>query len=421
MRAKPELLILAQKNLASNPMVYMYLKALRPEYETTIACSDSEVTGRVYPGVECVSIKPNRTTLSIIRQSVRSVMSLASRGKVNQSASGEVVAAPALRPQRNSSKGRGLDLGFLARYIYSTVISVIHLLRLQRSSIIIVFDGEALATARVLATIWRVPYMYAVCEMWPNQFSEYSRKRSLTMALIEKWGLNGATKAVVGDETWVTLLVRRYGICRAKFVKIRTCPAVPARSAVREIVAPLRVYYHGGYMPKRGLENVILAMSQVPGAHLYLRGYGVLEPTLRGLVCQNDLQERVTFLEPVPMPKLADAATEFDVGIIVACPITANARFGLGYKSFEYLAAGLAIACTNTHTLGPLLKRHSLGIAFKGCEVEAIATTLQYCVDHPEQVVLWKKQARFLAESEFNDEVQGARLRQVVAEYLATK
>src|SRR5262249_54981358 len=102
---------------------------------------------------------------------------------------------------------------------------------------------------------------------------------------------------------------------------------------------------------------------------------------------------------------------EFDVGVIVASPTTANGRFVIGYKLYEYMAAGLCVIAPSSHVLGPFLRRHDIGVSYEGCETTAISAAINYCVEHPDQVLNWKLRARELAEAEFNPIVQGRRLR----------
>jgi hypothetical protein len=57
-------------------------------------------------------------------------------------------------------------------------------------------------------------------------------------------------------------------------------------------------------------------------------------------------------------------------------------------------------------------------LRYVGCGVDAIAAAIRHCVENPEKIALWKKQARALAERKFNTGAQGTRLRQAVDECL---
>jgi len=385
----------------------MYVRALGPKYDFAIASSDPEAVAASFPHVQCLGVDPNYSLRSLLGIRPRP---LDSNNQPTPEARSSVDAT--------ASSEKGVDIGLLINQIHTTLWRVLRYARQCKPAAIIAIDGELLPTARLLAALLRVPYCYVMCEIFPNQYDWTTRRFSKTLAVIEKYGVGGASKVFTPDVALSKLLARRYGLDRSKFVEVCTCQDVPAQSATGKIHSPLRIYYHGGYTAGRGIENLILAMSQLSGAHLYMRVMGPQVEMLRNLARKNHLEERITFVEPVRVDELPAASTEFDVGVIVACPTTANGRFVLGYKFFEYMAAGLSIVCPRSHVLGPFLERHPIGATYVGCGVDAIAAAIRHCVENPEKIALWKKEARALAERKFNTGAQGIRLRQAVDECL---
>ena len=400
---KPTLLLVVNMPASRHPIVHLYLEALSPEYNIALASTDPEDAALTFPHVQCFQVKPNYSLRALLGIGLR--LPETSDPPALQHGSG-------MNPEASSEKG--VDTRLLLHTIHTTAWRVLGYMRRCRPAAVIAIDGELLPTARVLSTFLRIPYFYVMCEVFPNQFDSTPRRLSRTLALIEMFGVRRASKIFTAHVSHTKLLARRYRVGRSKFVEVSICSKVPARSAVGTTYSPLRIYYHGTYSPGRGLESLILAMSQVSGAHLYMRIFGPGAEILRKLAHENCLEERITFLDPVRVDELPAASTEFDVGVIVACPTTANGRFVVGYKFYEYMAAGLAIVCPRSHVLGPFLERHPVGIAFVGCEPNEIAAAIRYCVENPENVAAWKGRARNLAESEFNSEVQGVRLRQAV-------
>ena len=72
--------------------------------------------------------------------------------------------------------------------------------------------------------------------------------------------------------------------------------------------------------------------------------------------------------------------------------------------------------CPPSHVLGPFLKRHRIRINYVNCKPDGIAAAIRQCVENPGRVEPWKKEARALAEREFNAEIQGMRRRKVIDE-----
>jgi glycosyltransferase involved in cell wall biosynthesis len=402
MARKQTLLFMMWMPAARHPIVHMYMNALGPNYDFAIASTDPEAAAATFPNVKCLQVVPN--------YSLRSLLGLSPKPS-------ELSTAPSPEPSGDmkpeTSAEKRVDLHLLFYHLHTTRWRVFKYLRQVKPAAVIAIDGELLPTARLFATFLRIPYFYVVCEIFPYQYSWYTKGLSRTLSLIEMYGARGATKVLVPDISHVKLLARRYGIDRSRFVEIGTCPDVPQQSAIGKVHSPLRIYYHGRYTPGRGVKNLILAMSQTSGAHLYMRLVGEVE-VLRTLTRENDLENKVTFLEPVAVDKLAEASTEFDVGVVMACPTNGNGRFMVSYKFFEYMAAGLSAMCPNSHFLGPFLKRHRIGINYVNCNPDGIAAAIRQCVESPGRVELWKKEARSLAEREFNAEIQGTRLRKVI-------
>lgn len=379
----------------------MFVRALAATHNLAIASTDPEAVASTFPDVQTLEVEPN--------YSLRAFFGIRSRrrdtGPVDAGGSSDA---------EGSSK-TGVDLNLLIHFFHTTIWRVLtYMRRCKKPVAIIAIDAALLPTARLLSKVLGVPYCYFMCEIFPNQYYWMSKKLSNTLALVEGYGVRKASKIFVPNVVFAKLLARRYGVDRSKFVEVCTCPDVPTQSAANNMHFPLRLYYHGTNTPGRGIDNLIKAMSQVSGAHLYLRLVGQVEG-LHELISEENLEEKVTFLEPVRVEELTTASTEFDIGIIVACPRSANGRFVIGYKFFEYMAAGLALVCTRSHVLGPFLRRYPIGATFAGCEIDGIAAAIRYCVENPEEVALWKSQARVLAEKEFNAEHQALRIRQTIA------
>jgi glycosyltransferase involved in cell wall biosynthesis len=258
-------------------------------------------------------------------------------------------------------------------------------------------------------------------EIWPKQYNSFSPGESRSRALVERFGVSHAFASIVPDPRTGALLVRRYGVPRSRVLVIATCPELPSTSAAPRVAQPLAVYYHGTLHAGRGVENLVRAMAHVDGAVLSIRGIGPLLPVLQRIVEDEALGDRVRFLPALPVEELAAAGTAFDVGVSVACPDNVNHRFSIGFKTFENLAAGLALVSTRSRVLGPFTQRHDVGLTFEGCSVPAIAEALRYCVAHPAEVARWKQRSRALAEREFNPSVQGAYLRELVARLTASR
>jgi len=152
------------------------------------------------------------------------------------------------------------------------------------------------------------------------------------------------------------LLAGRWGIARPTVV-LNCAPAwtppVPPPDLLREAVGlapgtPL-LLYHGGFLPDRGLPELIavLARPELTAAHLVLLGEGPLAPRLQALADEPAVAGRVHFLPPVPPDALLPWVASADVGVMPNQPRTLNERLSTPNKLFESLAAGLPVVSSD--------------------------------------------------------------------------
>jgi glycosyltransferase involved in cell wall biosynthesis len=421
MSRRERVLLVANKPGARNPVLQMYIQALQEQYDVSIACWDPDALAANWPGVRTTRLT-GASMATRLRDALRPAKNAVLRA-IGQEvgwnprdpfAGGARLATPA-PPTAAGSGRRRLLAGRIRTLVADAVAQAAYIRRLGRHDAIIAIDADVLLACWLLARSWGVRYAYYMYEIWPYQFEDYSPDLSYTLAVVERFGVRRAYRSIVPHPVTGSILVRRYGIPRSATEINLVCPALPARCSPPTARSPMRFYYHGGYSVGRGIENLVRAVRDVDGATLTLRGTGPLEPMLRELIAAEGLGDRVTMAAALPVAQLAAAGADFDVGVNVTAGRSANHRFNMGFKTYENMAAGLALLSTRSLVLGPFTRDHGVGMTFEGAGVASIGEAMRYCVAHPEQVAEWKRRSRAAAEREFNADVQGARLRATVA------
>ena len=158
------------------------------------------------------------------------------------------------------------------------------------------------------------------------------------------------------NDSLADLLAGRWGVARPTVV--RNCapawtPPRPPPDRLREALAlppgtPL-LLYHGGFLPDRGLPELIavLGRPELAAAHLVLLGEGPLAPRLRELAAGPLVAGRVHLLPAVPPDELLPWVASADVGVMPNQPRTLNERLSTPNKLFESLAAGLPVVSSD--------------------------------------------------------------------------
>jgi glycosyltransferase involved in cell wall biosynthesis len=410
-------MLVMYKEAAKNPIARMYVGALQEIAEISIACSDPTAAAAAFPGTNTHDFRGSEFLNNVRRRLMQARQALAHR-RTSPGLDQEILDSEVDRSSEPST--RRVDKSLLRSDLGSALSFALSSYSAGRPDVVIAIDGDALLPALAVARMSAAKLVYVMNEVYPNQYITNSGIVRGHLAAVECYGARRASRCLVMDRSWQTLLVRRYGISRRNCEIIRICPPVPAvRAPELKPGQKCRFYYHGAYVRGRGLESLIRAMLQVDGGELHMRGVGDLECELKVLSNDLGLDGKVFFHEPLPVADLPLAATNFHVGVSVACSNTANGRFLLGFKTMENISAGLALICPSSRALTPFVERHDVGMTFEGCDVSSIVRAFRHCIENVEDVNRWQRSARRHAEAEYNDQVQGAKLRAVIGDLLA--
>jgi hypothetical protein len=125
----------------------------------------------------------------------------------------------------------------------------------------------------------------------------------------------------------------------------------------------VRIIHHGGINPSRKIENMIHVVGELgPGFSLDLMLINNHKRYMRYLTKQGAKYSNIRFVEPVPMPDIAEAINKYDIGIFMLYPGAFNYRYSLPNKLFEYIQARLAVAIWPSPEMGKIVLGGGLGV-----------------------------------------------------------
>ena len=222
--------------------------------------------------------------------------------------------------------------------------------------LVIANDYPTVPLAATIARVYDVDYVVDCHEYAREQANLKGIKAHLRWMLfyrpyidaIHRRFLPGARVVSTVSDGIADLLRRAYGLTEPPVV-VRSVPEYEAHP-FRPCGATIRVLYHGGAVPSRGLEHAIDSVTLWrPEFRLSLR-LVTTEPYLASLkkrAVRNGVADRVEFLEPVPFTEMIREATEADIGYHVPVNFSPQIYFSLPNKIFEYPMAGLAVICAD--------------------------------------------------------------------------
>ncbi len=243
--------------------------------------------------------------------------------------------------------------------------------------------------------------------------------RAVVGALERRWARR-ASRVVTVNDGYAQVMADRWGVPTPAVVMNCPDPRPAAAGRPRRFHEALDlppgtplVLYHGGFSPDRGIEELIAALPLLPGVHLVLLGYGVLEPLLRARAAQGD--GRLHVLPAVAPDELLDWVASADVVAIPIQPTTLNHRLTTPNKLFEALAAGVPIVASDLPGMAPIVRETEAGILCDPTRPAAIAAAIRAILELPEaERRAMGERGRRAAEERYNWAAQVAIL---LAEY----
>jgi glycosyltransferase involved in cell wall biosynthesis len=127
----------------------------------------------------------------------------------------------------------------------------------------------------------------------------------------------------------------------------------------------------------RGGEEIVQAMQYLPDYHLFIVGGGSVVPLLKQMVETMHIKNRVTFVSRQTPDNLFNYTSLADIGMAIDTDISANLRFSLPNKIFEYIKAGTPMVVSNLVERVRIVKHYDVGTVAESVTPEAIAQAVK--------------------------------------------
>ncbi|MCC5664228.1 glycosyltransferase [Nostoc sp. CHAB 5784] len=255
--------------------------------------------------------------------------------------------------------------------------------------------------------------VYDAHEIYPEQLAEEMRSdiwyRFYTN--LEAQLINLADGRITVCDSLGEYFSKKY---RSKeFLTLRNCPSkkyLPPASILNRKNSPRVITYQGAYFQYRGLEEVIAAAASVEGAIFQFRGIGSHEATLKKIVQDAKLSEKVQFLPAVKVDQLVETGSECDIGLSPFISVCFNTKYCLPNKFFEYMMAGLALCSSDLIEMRYLTEKLHNGVLFDSKQPEALSNVLNELLASPDKLDEMRQQSYYAAVDEYNWENEQKKL-----------
>jgi glycosyltransferase involved in cell wall biosynthesis len=264
---------------------------------------------------------------------------------------------------------------------------------------------SACNAARAYKFLFKKHFAYAIYEVYPNHNKDYANYilNKYHRTIEEKKAcIHCAFVISPGIDTFGRLLKLRYKIHELKIVPLFFTHNINFNFSRNKISYPVKLYYHGMLDRQRYLPEFITALHlcNTDTFHLYLRGKGPELELIKETISRLNMLSQVTLLPFLPPEQLSAASQEYDIGLSLVAFDSPNNRFLIGFKSTDYLCAGLCQFGPDSYILGNMLKKKNLGFTYKDTSVDGFAKALMNLVQYPQKIDEYKSNARTIATKE---------------------
>lgn len=138
----------------------------------------------------------------------------------------------------------------------------------------------------------------------------------------------------------------------------------------------------------RGGEEIVQAMKYLDDSQLFIVGNGTAIPKLKKMSEELNLSDRITFVNRQTPERLFNYTCLSDIGLAIDSDLSANLRFSLPNKIFDYIKASTPLVVSNLVERANIVKQYGVGVIAKSIAPEDIAeavrklsipSTLQEC------------------------------------------
>jgi glycosyltransferase involved in cell wall biosynthesis len=293
---------------------------------------------------------------------------------------GRYLASLGLRPLARWSRAVAEWL-YLSRPVFRMLFETAQAVR---ADIYVANDWNMLPIASCLAAIHGGHYVYDSHEYASEELPESIAWRVFDRPLavrIERANIRGARLVSTVSMGIAEQLMGDHNLSARPLV-LRNVPEVQVISGAP---SPLRdsgdlvVLFHGRITEHRGVHTIVESVRLWnPGRRLVLRGpIGTpYRRRLEAIIDRYGLHDRVAIEPPVPFDRLLQSAATADVGIISLPDTSAENRFALPNKIFEYMGAGLALLVPQLKECASIVKQYENGIVFTRLSPDDVAAAV---------------------------------------------
>lgn len=180
------------------------------------------------------------------------------------------------------------------------------------------------------------------------------------------------------NESIAKELVTRYNI---RMPKILLNAAPYKRLPKKKKNYPYRIVYAGIYKKDRNLDKIVEVAPYIKNGVIVFIGEGDEERSLKKLRDKLKVNEKISFLNPIPMEDLIPFLASCDIGLAIYPKNSLNNFYATPNKLFEYIMAGIPIIGSNFPEMKNIIEGEGIGFTVNPDNPKEIASSINKLIE----------------------------------------
>lgn len=128
----------------------------------------------------------------------------------------------------------------------------------------------------------------------------------------------------------------------------------------------------------RGNEELLLAIKNLNQVLLLFVGSGDAIPNLKTIVAENQLGNKVHFIDRMPYEDMIQYTANADLGISLDKPTNLNYLYSLPNKLFDYISVSTPVLASNLPEVASIINTYKIGVLIDEIHPKKIANAIEY-------------------------------------------
>lgn len=198
------------------------------------------------------------------------------------------------------------------------------------------------------------------------------------------------------------LFHEQYGVTCHVVRNIPPRAALPPKGDKQALDLPndkhLLVLQGSGINIQRGAEELVGAMQYLDDCFLMVIGGGDVLPTLKQMVADLHIEDRVRFFPRMPYQQMMAYTQLAELGFVLDKDTNLNYRFCLPNKLFDFIQAGVPIVASDLVEVGKIIRKYDIGLFIPDHDPKSIAATIREGLTDQESRARWQRGLSLAAE-----------------------